>query len=209
MSDDDFVTAPKGRRYQPAETKQRIIAAARTLFMEKGYANTSTADLAVAADVAEGSIFYHFGSKRALLVALGKIYAEAMVKAMQGDCEKLEDLDPGDMVARCFDFCAVSGTPHDMIDDHAHSGDESLIEDASRDTVLDFVEKVMAASFTKHGICTSNIRLKAAMSYSAVHDALERASRDGVTQEERDLIKAVAMEYIRAVSGVPTINQPR
>ncbi len=203
MSDDDFLTAPKGRRYHPAETKQRIIAAAGKLFIEKGYANTSIADLAVAADVAEGSIFYHFGSKRALLVALGKIYAEAMVKAMLGDYQKLEDLDPGDMVARCFDFCAVSGNPHDMIGNSPHGGDEIQFEDAARGTVLDFVEKVMAASFEKHGMCDSNIRLKAAMSYAAVHDALMRASRDGVSKDEHDLIKAVAVSYIRAVAGVP------
>jgi AcrR family transcriptional regulator len=203
MADEDFPAAPKGRRYQPVETRQRIIDAASKLFLEKGYANTSTADLAVAADVAEGSIFYHFGSKRALLAALGKIYAEAMVKAMLGDCKNLGDLDPGDMVGRCFDFCEVAGKPHDMIGGDPHSGDGLQFEDAARATVLDFVEKVMAASFAKHGLCDENCHLKAAMSYAAVHDALMRAGRDGVSEAEKTLIKAVAVDYIRAVSGVP------
>jgi AcrR family transcriptional regulator len=207
MADEDFLTAPKGRRYQPVETKARIIAAARTMFMEKGYANTSTADLAVEADVAEGSIFYHFGSKRALLVALGKLYAEAMVKAMQGTCKDLADLDPGDMVARCFDYCAVAGNPHDMIGSDANSGDGMQFEDAARDIVLDFVEKVMAASFAKHGLCDQNCRLKAAMSYAAVHDAVMRASRDGVSAQEHARIRSVAIDYIRAVSGVPVAVQ--
>jgi AcrR family transcriptional regulator len=201
MADQDITPITKARRYQPAETKQRIVAAARALFMDKGYAATSTADLAVAAGVAEGSIFYHFGSKRALLDALGKIYAEAMVAAMMGDAKDFGDLDPGDMVARCFCYCQVAGDPKHMIGVDPQSGDGAQFEHAARDVVLDFIEKVMAASFIKRGIDTSHVRLKAAMSYAAVHDALTRAHEDGVSADEHDMIKLVAIEYIRAVAG--------
>ncbi len=203
MIDPNIISAPKGRRYQPAQTKQRIIDAARLLFMEKGYAATSTADLAMAADVAEGSIFYHFGSKRTLLEALGKIYAEGMVKAMQGDAKDFGDLDPGDMVARCFDYCQIEGDPKDMIGLDLHSGEGEKFEHAARQVVLDFVEQVMAANFNKYGIKRDNIKLRAAMSYAAVHDALMRAQQDSVSQSEYETIKSVAVDYIRAVSGFP------
>jgi AcrR family transcriptional regulator len=201
MADQDIAPTAKGRRYQPAETKQRIIDAARRLFMDQGYAATSTADLAVAADVAEGSIFYHFGSKRALLDALGKIYAQAMTEAMMGDAKDVAELDPGDMVARCFDYCQVAGDPKHMIGVDPHSGEGAQFELAARDVVLNFVEKVMAANFTRLGIDTSHVRLKAAMSYAAVHDALMRAHQDGVSANEHDMIKTVAVDYIRAVAG--------
>jgi AcrR family transcriptional regulator len=198
---EDNSTAQKTRRYQPADTRQRIIAAARALFMDKGYAATSTADLAVAADVAEGSIFYHFGSKRALLEALGKIYAEDMVKAMMGDAADYDALDPGDMVARCFDYCMVAGTPEDMIGNDKHSSDGAEFQDAARDVVLGFVEKVMAPHFAKMGLDQKNLKIKAAMSYAAVHEAIMRAHGKSVSVAERDIIKAVAVDYIRAVAG--------
>jgi AcrR family transcriptional regulator len=201
MADQDIAPAGKSRRYQPTETKQRIIAAARRLFMERGYAATSTADLAVAADVAEGSIFYHFGSKRALLEALGKIYAEGMVAHMMGDAKDVSDLAPGDTVARCFSYCEIAGNPKDMIGADPQSGESQEFEHAARDVVLDFIEKVMAANFVKLGMDIKNVRLQAAMSYAAVHDALMRAHKEGITADEYDAIKTVAVEYIRAVVG--------
>jgi AcrR family transcriptional regulator len=201
MVDPDFPPSAKGRRYQPTETKQRIIDAARRLFMDKGYTATSTADLAVAADVAEGSIFYHFGSKRALLEVLGKIYAQAMVVAMMGDAQDVAELDPGDMVARCFDYCQIAGDPKHMIGVDPHSGESAQFELAARDVVLNFVAKVMAANFTRHGMDTRHVHLKAAMSYAAVHDALMRAHQDGVSASEYDMIKIVAIDYIRGVAS--------
>ncbi len=95
---------PRSRRYDPAETRQRVLEAANLLFSTKGFAATGTADIARAADVSEGSIFYHFGSKKNLLVDIGRMYGERMIAVMQGD-DALEDLEPGMMIDRCIDFC--------------------------------------------------------------------------------------------------------
>jgi AcrR family transcriptional regulator len=52
-------------------TKQRaILAAAIDVFAEKGYANSSTHEIAKRAGVAEGNIFRKFGSKAGLLQAI-------------------------------------------------------------------------------------------------------------------------------------------
>ncbi|WP_423190047.1 TetR/AcrR family transcriptional regulator [Alkalibacterium sp. f15] len=48
---------------------QDILEASLLLFAEKGYSNTSTKDIARSANVAEGTIFKHFGSKENLLYA--------------------------------------------------------------------------------------------------------------------------------------------
>lgn len=48
---------------------QDILQASLELFSVKGYSNTSTRDIAKAANVAEGTIFKHFGSKENLLYA--------------------------------------------------------------------------------------------------------------------------------------------
>lgn len=48
---------------------QDILSASLILFAEKGYSNTSTKDISRLANVAEGTIFKHFGSKENLLYA--------------------------------------------------------------------------------------------------------------------------------------------
>lgn len=50
--------------------QKRIIEAAISLFAEKGYSNTSTAEIAKVAEVSEGSIFKHYGKKDKLLISL-------------------------------------------------------------------------------------------------------------------------------------------
>lgn len=55
---------------QLTDGQQRILAAALTLFAEKGYASTSTGTIARTAGVAEGLIFKHFRSKKELFLNL-------------------------------------------------------------------------------------------------------------------------------------------
>ena len=60
------------------KTRDRIIEQARRLFNEQGYGTVTTAALAGACGIAEGNLWYHFKTKRALLDALGEIYAAAV-----------------------------------------------------------------------------------------------------------------------------------
>lgn len=57
---------------EPKLTKKQIaiVEAATELFAEKGYAGTSTSEIASKAEVAEGTIFKHFKSKKGLLLAI-------------------------------------------------------------------------------------------------------------------------------------------
>ena len=50
--------------------KQDILHAAAILFSHKGYNETSIAELTQRTGVAEGTLFYHFGSKADLFKAL-------------------------------------------------------------------------------------------------------------------------------------------
>ncbi|MDA0673144.1 MAG: helix-turn-helix domain containing protein [Cyanobacteria bacterium] len=50
------------------ETEGKILKAAERLFAERGYGGTTTRDLAESAGVAEGTLFRHFDSKKAILV---------------------------------------------------------------------------------------------------------------------------------------------
>ncbi|ETK37109.1 hypothetical protein MPTA5024_05505 [Microbispora sp. ATCC PTA-5024] len=61
-------------RAQHAEaTRRAVLAAARSLFGRKGYAQTSVDEIADAARVTKGAVYHHFASKEALFRA---VYAE-------------------------------------------------------------------------------------------------------------------------------------
>jgi TetR/AcrR family transcriptional regulator, regulator of autoinduction and epiphytic fitness len=58
------------RQAKAEATKARIIGAAAKLFLDRGYARTSTAAIGRAANTSEASVFAVFGSKADLLVAV-------------------------------------------------------------------------------------------------------------------------------------------
>lgn len=79
-----------------------ILTSSLELFAEKGYSNTSTRDIATAANVAEGTIFKHFGSKENLLYAtlipmMKHTLAEDWQKQLQVSAVQLEQKS-----FRCF-----------------------------------------------------------------------------------------------------------
>ncbi|HEY2421994.1 MAG TPA: TetR/AcrR family transcriptional regulator [Neobacillus sp.] len=60
----------QGITKKKTEKQQKIVETAIQLFAEKGYANTSTAEIAKASGVSEGTIFKHYGTKDRLLLSV-------------------------------------------------------------------------------------------------------------------------------------------
>jgi AcrR family transcriptional regulator len=63
-------TAVRRPRRPAAERRREILAAARTLFAERGFHATTTRDLAAAADINDALIYRYFPDKQAILAAL-------------------------------------------------------------------------------------------------------------------------------------------
>lgn len=80
-----------GRREEKREaTRQDILAAAGILFMKKGYDATSVDDIADAANVAKGTLYYHFKSKDEVLLGLSIGYLKRMSENVDARLEKGE-----------------------------------------------------------------------------------------------------------------------
>ena len=56
-------------------TREKILAAATALIADKGFKETTTRDIAAASSVSEMSVFRHFGSKKAILLAIIQHYS--------------------------------------------------------------------------------------------------------------------------------------
>jgi AcrR family transcriptional regulator len=78
-------------------TRVRILAAARELFVERGYAGTSVRDLAEHLGMTKGALYYHFSSKEELLYALVEPLLEALEEftARARDTGRVGDLVRG------------------------------------------------------------------------------------------------------------------
>jgi len=207
----------RARRYDPAETKQRVLSAAHMLFSTKGFANTGTADIAREADVSEGSIFYHFGSKKALLAELGVRHGRMMIEAMeQGDA--LEDLEPGIIIPRVFEFCrnnmmweGMSGEKCDGSGPAPTAGPKAALsknEDAepfyhaAKDTTTEWILRQMNIAMAKRGITGVEIDIAASFTHHIVGDAIDRVMT-APTPEEAARVEKETVRFVRAACNYP------
>jgi len=81
------------RRDRRIERRQEeILQAAASVFAAKGYAQATTREIAAAADIAEGSLYNYFASKRDILVAIIS-RSPSPVDRLWSEAENLADRD--------------------------------------------------------------------------------------------------------------------
>lgn len=71
------------QQQRKAATRARILEAGRTLFADRGYAGTSVEDISTAAGVGVRTIYLHFPSKAAIMLAYFDGWLDAFVAAVR------------------------------------------------------------------------------------------------------------------------------
>lgn len=80
---------------QAAETRGTIVRVARELFAERGYQDTSIADIAAATGATKGAVFHHFRSKDELFVEIWRqLQLDMDVDARAAALAALDPADP-------------------------------------------------------------------------------------------------------------------
>ena len=79
-------------RVEMEETRASLLATARKVFSERGYADTSMDDLTAQAGLTRGALYHHFGDKKGLLLAV----VEQIDAEMDGRLQSISD-NAGDL----------------------------------------------------------------------------------------------------------------
>lgn len=104
------IPARRTNRERTETTRAELIAAARRLFIEKGYADTATPDIVAAAGLTRGALYHHFTDKQALFQAV--VEAEAQAVADEIDRASPESLAPREALVRGGDaFLSAMAEP--------------------------------------------------------------------------------------------------
>ncbi|WP_449555161.1 TetR/AcrR family transcriptional regulator [Lelliottia amnigena] len=78
-------------RAEMEETRAALLAMARKVFKEHGYAETSMDDLTAQAGLTRGALYYHFGDKKGLLAAVVDQIDDEMDQRLQTISDNAED----------------------------------------------------------------------------------------------------------------------
>ena len=74
---------PVSNKARSEAMRQTLMEAARSLFIEKGYADTATPDIVAKAGVTRGALYHHFEDKKALFRAVVEREAAAVAVAIE------------------------------------------------------------------------------------------------------------------------------
>jgi len=93
----DKAESPQGK----AATQDRILQAAMSLFMRRGYARTSVTQIASKAGVSRAAVFWHFSDKDTLFRAAAKQF---VVPFREGLRQHLQHLEPRKRILELIDY---------------------------------------------------------------------------------------------------------
>lgn len=153
------------------ETKTRVERAALTLFVARGVAETTTRQIAMAASIAEGTIYRYFPSKEQLAMNLFLRHHQALAEALEEAQARAMTLrEKIDAIVRCY--CEWADRDWTLFAYHLLNQHSFLIrvpDDAPNPVTV--VREVIAQAMTAGEIPRRNIDLVAASTIGVVMQA--------------------------------------
>ena len=191
--------APRVRTRDPEAKRALTMQAARRLFVERGYAATTTADVARQAGVSEGILFHHFGSKEGLLAAVAGEYGRGLAAAMF-EAAPLGPTPPSaaEMLRRAFAFVREQGTLARLLVLTADPSSRQTARQASRAEIVGALARGFA-DWSSRGLLRRPIdpQIAAELLFALVEAALTECFVHGAGEREEDYLR----ETVRCVEG--------
>ena len=159
-------------------TRQRLIRTALELFTTRGYHDTTTAQIAKKAGIAEGTIYRHFASKQQLVNELYRAAQRWAAKVVQ---ETARDLDVGAARAQ------LTAVAHGLIEGAAHDTAVvklglleplgAVLDDESRKTEREFrtvIERIVAEGKAQGSVRAGAVEIWAGVWLATISYALQK-----------------------------------
>jgi AcrR family transcriptional regulator len=159
-------------------TRQRLIRTALELFTTRGYHDTTTAQIAKKAGVAEGTIYRHFASKQQLF---NELYRAAQRWATTIVQEPARDREAGPARAQLTAVAhrLVEGAAHDtaMVKLGLFELPGTILDDESRKTEREFrlaLERIVAEGKAQGSVRAGAVEIWAGIWLATICHALEK-----------------------------------
>jgi AcrR family transcriptional regulator len=159
-------------------TRQRLIRTALELFTTRGYHDTTTAQIAKKAGIAEGTIYRHFASKQQLV---NELYRAAQRWATKVAQETARDPDAGAARAQ------LTAVAHGLIEGAAHDTGVvklglleplgAILDDESRKTEREFrtaIERIVAEGKAQGSVRAGAVEVWAGVWLATISHALQK-----------------------------------
>jgi len=159
-------------------TRQRLIRTALELFTTRGYHDTTTAQIAKKAGIAEGTIYRHFASKQQLFNELYRAAQRWATKIVQ---ETGQDPEAGPARAQ------LTAVAHGLVEGAAHDTavvklgllepPGAVLDDESRKTEREFrlaLERIVAEGKAQGSVRAGAVEIWAGVWLATVSHALEK-----------------------------------
>jgi AcrR family transcriptional regulator len=192
------------RTRDPADKRARLMEAARTLFAERGYAATTTADVARHAGVSEGIVFHHFGSKAELLEAVAADYGTGLAKAMFTVAPAPGEAPSGEqMVRAAFSYAREHLGVARLLRLSAPDGETQGARRASRAEIVGALARGFARWSEAGVLRPMDARIAAELVFALVEAAIVECFAHGGGEREADYLR----EAVACVEGA--LRRPR
>jgi AcrR family transcriptional regulator len=193
------------RRREPEQKRARLLGAARRLFAERGYAATTTAELARAAGVGAGTVFHHFPSKRALLAAVAAEYGRGLAQRMfEGVDPTLSDPAAEAMLRRAFAYVREQGPVSRLLALAPDPTEWDTLREASRHEIVSALASAFASWRARGGLRPLEPRIAAELLFALVEAALTECFVRGDGSQE----PAYLRETVACVEGALRAHPP-
>ncbi len=156
--------ARRSNKARTEATRAALIAAARTLFVEKGYAETGTPEIVSAAQVTRGALYHHFADKADLFRATLEQEAKAVAAQIERETRNPTSALDAMIVGTEAYFVAMS-----------EPGRARLL-------LLDGPAVLGHAEMARIDLETGGEELRQGLAYASAEGALEAVPLDAMTQ---------------------------
>lgn len=186
----------------PIERKKEIMTAARELFHEKGYLNTTTQDIIKKAGISRGLLYYHFKSKEDILYKIVEGYLQPLIKKFENITQN-KALDPIEKVIKFINHTVISeeqAKPEDYtLKDAIHLPENSYMIDRINHTLsyemTNYFTKIIEEGIDKKVFNVSYPKETAAFLMTAYTFVINDTTYHDNSREK-------AIEYFKAYQGL-------